>query len=175
MVGRLIMRKVLLLNSSEEVISVINWQKAAVLYLTGKAKKPHNFDDFHEVQTSSGIFKLPTALVLITYVRIPFKNIPVTRENVLRRDGYQCQYCGRKMSRIEGTIDHVHPTSRGGKHMWSNVVAACRKCNNTKDNKTLEEAGLKLLCRPFVPTNDLLIMTAYDMHTNRSWTRWVMT
>ena len=505
------MRRVLLLNSSEEIISVIGWQRAAILYLTGKAKKPHNYDDFHDVKIASGIFRLPTALILVTYVRIPFKHIPITKENVLRRDGHEClatgtliqrkdqtwvevdnihvgdevrtasgygivsakrkkrkkngcvtvkpyyglpitvtrdhlcltekdgvlkfeeakdlrgkrlvfpvdprrnkrmrhnllkllgyyasegcvdrrygkacytvftigpdetdlarsikqcarsefgvtniedkirtdsrngntyrfiriysrrmaeylsasvpgkarekcltfeplslsrscletliesmmwgdgcdhkvrdsdcrilstssialalqfqrmlwriggfasivcgkqvnfnpgasiyqirwfprtedhlgkivnisgsdylsvpvqyiketvyngyvwdisiqtnielersfvtpagivhncQFCGQKLRSAEGTIDHVVPTSRGGKHAWGNVVAACKKCNNHKDNRTPDEAGMKLACRPFVPTHDLLIMTAYDLRTNRSWTRWIMT
>ena len=168
-------KKVLLLNSSEEVVSVINWQRAAVLYFTGKAKKPHNYDDYHDIKTVSGVFQLPTAMILVTYVRIPYKRIAITKENVLRRDGFECQYCGKKMSGAEGTIDHVHPTSRGGQHAWANVVAACKSCNNSKDNKTPDEAGMKLRCRPFVPTHDLMIITAFDLRTNECWTRWVMT
>ena len=169
------MKKVLLLNKSEEIVSVINWQRAAILYVTGKAKAPYGYDDFHDIQTASGIFKLPTALILVTYVRIPFKHIPITKENVLRRDGHECQYCGVRLHGSTGTIDHVVPTSRGGKHAWANVVAACKSCNNRKDNRIPDEAGMKLRCRPFVPTHDLMIMTAFDLRTNRSWTRWIMT
>ena len=168
-------KKVLLLNSSEEVLSVINWQRAAILYMTGKAKKPHNYDDYHDISTVSGVFRLPTAIVLVTYVRIPYKKVAVTKENVLKRDGHECQYCGRKMSASEGTIDHVYPKSRGGKHMWANVVAACKPCNNTKDNKTPDEAGMRLRCRSFVPTHDLMVITGYSLRTNTHWTRWVMT
>jgi 5-methylcytosine-specific restriction endonuclease McrA len=33
-----------------------------------------------------------------------------------------------------------------------NVVTACSKCNQKKDDKTLLEAGLQLLYVPYVPT-----------------------
>jgi 5-methylcytosine-specific restriction endonuclease McrA len=166
--------KVLLLNNSEEVISVITWQDAVIKYVTGKAKKPYGHDEFYDIRTSSMIFKLPTVLMLVTYVRIPHKSISITKENVLRRDGFECQYCGRKLTTNTGTIDHVQPTSRGGKHSWANVVASCVKCNNTKDNRMPEEAGMKTRCRPYVPTSDLLLITAVDLHTKKSWSRWVM-
>ncbi len=30
------------------------------------------------------------------------------------------------------TIDHVMPKSRGGEKSWTNLVAACKKCNQKK-------------------------------------------
>lgn len=166
--------KVLLLNKSEEIISLIGWQRAVCLYMAGKATKPYGHEDYYDIKTVSGIFKLPTALVLITYVRIPHRSFAVNKENVLRRDSYECQYCGKRLTNATGTIDHVVPTSRGGKHHWANVVAACRTCNCTKDNKLPDEAGLKLRCRPFVPKGDILIMTAIDLRSRTTWTRWIM-
>lgn len=70
------------------------------------------------------------------------------------RDGGQCQYCGRtKLKRGEFfTRDHILPTSRGGKDEWDNVVLSCSKCNNLKDNRTPEEAGMKLLSQPYAPS-----------------------
>ena len=44
-------RKVLLLNASEEVISVIDWFKAIHMLFTGKAIKPFNYDEYHEIKT----------------------------------------------------------------------------------------------------------------------------
>jgi hypothetical protein len=37
------------------------------------------------------------------------------------------------------TVDHVLPTSRGGKNERGNIVSACGKCNQDKNNMTLEE------------------------------------
>jgi hypothetical protein len=38
----------------------------------------------------------------------------------------QCVYCG---SNHDLTLDHVIPKARGGHNITSNVVPACRKCN----------------------------------------------
>jgi 5-methylcytosine-specific restriction endonuclease McrA len=48
------------------------------------------------------------------------------------------------------SIDHVMPRSRGGGHEWTNLAAACRRCNLTKRDRTPEEAGMRLL-RPCAP------------------------
>jgi len=47
-----------------------------------------------------------------------------------------CTYCG-----ISGEIqaDHVVPISRGGVHGISNLVPACRTCNQSKGSKLLSE------------------------------------
>mmetsp|Transcript_940 Transcript_940/g.1537 ORF Transcript_940/g.1537 Transcript_940/m.1537 type:complete len:242 (-) Transcript_940:34-759(-) len=64
----------------------------------------------------------------------------INTTNVLRRDGGMCAYCGGKAA----SVDHVMPLSRGGKHSWDNVVAACFKCNHFKGNKLLQECGKEL-------------------------------
>lgn len=171
------MRKVLLLNASEEVLKVINWQKAVKLMLDGKAKKPYGHNDEYEIKTVSGVLRLPTALVLVRYVHIPYKNVAVNKDNVLRRDDYTCGYCDKKLSGTTGTIDHITPQSKGGKHDWLNVVAACKICNNKKDNLSLQQAeskfGMKLRIKPHVPSRDFMILTSVNIDTHETWTRWV--
>lgn len=49
----------------------------------------------------------------------------------------RCAYCRSKGSL---TIDHVTPVSRGGKHVISNVVPACKRCNDTKNDAPLHVA-----------------------------------
>jgi 5-methylcytosine-specific restriction endonuclease McrA len=49
-------------------------------------------------------------------------------------------------------VDHVVPKSRGGENTWLNLVTCCSSCNRTKDNKTPDEAGMKLLKKPYEPT-----------------------
>jgi len=165
--------KVLLLNHSEEILDVISWQRAVTLLFSGKARKPHGYDDEYEIKTVSGVFRLPSAIVLVSYVRIPYKKAAVNKENVLKRDKFTCQYCGKHLTMSSGTIDHVHPTSRGGRHEWKNVVAACAKCNNKKANQRPEEAGMVLLSHPSVPTRNLIVLTGINPHTLGTWTRWV--
>jgi 5-methylcytosine-specific restriction endonuclease McrA len=47
--------------------------------------------------------------------------------------GDPCSYCGARAD----TIDHVDPVSRGGRHDWKNLTAACRRCNSRKSDRVL--------------------------------------
>lgn len=78
---------------------------------------------------------------------------PLTNENLFIRDMHICLYCGRHYPASKLSRDHIIPTSRGGKNVWNNVVAACKSCNHAKDDMTPEEAGLKLLAIPYVPSH----------------------
>jgi hypothetical protein len=48
-------------------------------------------------------------------------------------------------------VDHVLPRSRGGGTTWTNVVAACLRCNLHKGNRTTDEAGMELVRTPSHP------------------------
>lgn len=50
-----------------------------------------------------------------------------------------CFYCAEKLSRRQRTLDHLTPKSRGGTAALSNMVLACRSCNNAKSDMTLVE------------------------------------
>jgi hypothetical protein len=82
---------------------------------------------------------------------VPDFSLPLCNRTLFRRDDHRCLYCGRKFCRAELTRDHVLPTSRGGTDRWENVVAACKRCNWIKDDRTPEEAGMPLLAVPFRP------------------------
>jgi len=59
------------------------------------------------------------------------------RRRVFERDSFTCQYCGETNGPLQ--CDHVIPVSRGGSNEESNLVTACKKCNQAKHNKTPEE------------------------------------
>jgi hypothetical protein len=71
---------------------------------------------------------------------------------LFRRDAYLCLYCGARFTYSLLSRDHVTPFSRGGRDIWSNVVSACRRCNNAKASRTPEQSGMQLLAVPFTPT-----------------------
>lgn len=171
--GNRIHRDVLLLNASEEVICVIDWIKAIHMLFTGKATKPYNYEEYHEIKTKTGVYQLPTAIVLIEYVHIPYKNCPVSRRNIIKRDKFTCQYCAKHLGKKEYTIDHVIPRSRGGKNTWENLVACCRKCNIKKSNNLLSEVNMTLLKEPKQPSRDFIHIVGIDKNTNKSWSRWI--
>lgn len=75
----------------------------------------------------------------------------LTNRELFRRDRHVCAYCGKSFSDLKLTRDHVIPTSRGGKDIWTNVVTACERCNHKKDCQMLDECGMKLLYVPYTP------------------------
>lgn len=60
-----------------------------------------------------------------------------TRMAVFTRDNFTCQYCGAAGVPLE--CDHILPVSRGGSDDLSNLTTACAPCNQSKNNKTVEE------------------------------------
>lgn len=108
-------------------------------------------EEAHEGRTI-GPFPMPKVLRLVRYVYIKVRNgmrAPrYSRAGILKRDNDTCLYCGKHAT----TIDHVLPRSQGGPSSWTNCVAACRKCNEKKRNRTPKEAGMVLAYEPFAPS-----------------------
>ena len=143
----LIRRPVLQLNASYEPLRIITAKKALTLITKGVA--------LVEVPTSTmiypGIF-LPSVIRLRTYRHVPIRMQVCSRKNIYIRDGHRCMYCGTRFGSESLTLDHVIPRSHGGRNEWSNLVAACNKCNHRKADRTPEEAGMFLIRRP-LPAN----------------------
>lgn len=65
---------------------------------------------------------------------------------ILNRDNFQCQYCGRTPTRdhIKLHLDHIKPQVDGGKTEIDNLVTTCDKCNIAKSDRPLRnEAEFK--------------------------------
>lgn len=61
---------------------------------------------------------------------------PELRKEIMRRDHYTCQKCGKYMPDEVGLhIDHIVPVSKGGKTVASNLRVLCSKCNGSKSDK----------------------------------------
>ena len=138
---------VLVLNGNYEPIHVCNTKRAMGLILAGKATVLENGRGF--IHTVSRAYERPSVIRLFYVVPRPRPRVRLSKREILRRDGYRCQYCGRQTSQL--TIDHIVPRSRGGPHSWENLVTACPQCNRRKGGRTLAEARMTLLHRPFEP------------------------
>lgn len=140
------MSRALVLNASYEPLSVVSGRRACVLVLTGKADVVSATDE--QVRSERRAFDVPSVVRLRYYVRVPFgRRSALSRRGVFARDGHRCQYCGARAE----SIDHVHPRSRGGEHVWENVVAACRRCNANKRDLLLRDTSMRLERQPFEP------------------------
>jgi 5-methylcytosine-specific restriction endonuclease McrA len=142
------MGRALVLNASDAPLAVVSARRAVVLVLKEKA----------EVVVTNGLIfrserlelEAPSVVRLRRFVKVPFRaRAPLTRRAVFARDGWACQYCGKSAE----NLDHVIPRSRGGEHIWENVVAACRRCNAKKENHLLTEVGMRLAHQPFAPSD----------------------
>lgn len=60
------------------------------------------------------------------------------RFEVLRRDNYQCRYCGAKPPETALRVDHVVPEALGGRAEPTNLVTSCEPCNNGKSSVVLD-------------------------------------
>lgn len=138
------MAPALVLNATYEPIAVVSIKRAIVLVLAEKAEIVAAGDD--EWRSATAAVPVPVVVRLRQFVKIPYRSrIPLTRQNLMVRDGHTCAYCGKRAT----TIDHVVPRSKGGPHRWENVVAACERCNGKKGDRTLAQLRWTL---PFTPT-----------------------
>lgn len=80
-------------------------------------------------------------------------NVALTNKILFARDRNTCAYCGNTFTNNHLSRDHIHPVSRGGQDVWTNVVSACVKCNTHKSAKLLKECGLELLYVPYAPSH----------------------
>lgn len=95
---------------------------------------------------------LPPIIATDGDIRHSDQHVPAVSNRLLfRRDCYLCMYCGDRCSPEQLTRDHILPRSRGGSEKWTNLVTACRRCNQRKGNQTPEEANMPLLAVPFKP------------------------
>jgi hypothetical protein len=63
------------------------------------------------------------------------------RFEVFARDGFTCQYCGRRPPEVVLELDHVHPASKGGSDDITNLIASCYDCNRGKRAKVLSQVA----------------------------------
>lgn len=163
------MSKVLVLNASYEPLNITSWRRAVILLLKGKAEQlEHNGHYLYRD------FPLPSVIRLRYYVRVPYKEIPLTRRHILDRDRHTCQYCHYRGEQL--TLDHVIPRSRGGGDTWENLVTACVRCNVKKGNRTPKEANMTLQTSPRKPYSslhfELVKHTKGELH--QEWRKYVI-
>lgn len=153
------MRRVLVLNASYQPLNLVNIKRAVVLVLKEKAEIIEERGG--HLHSERMAMPYPSVIRLVYYVSVPYRTVSLSRRAVFIRDRYTCQYCGDRAE----SIDHVIPRSRGGRHVWENVVAACRRCNARKMNRLPSEAGLKLTHKPIEPHDHVWIFSmASDIH-----------
>src|SRR5512138_1670632 len=156
---------VLVLNANFEPVNVCDMRRAIGLILAEKASLVLNGRG--EIKTINHSFPRPSVIRLQNMVHRPRPQLKLTRREVFRRDNYTCQYCGKKTSDL--TIDHVIPRHMGGKHIWTNVVAACSACNHRKGGRRPEEIHMHPLRLPVEPPSSANYIFGRHLPENEEW------
>jgi 5-methylcytosine-specific restriction endonuclease McrA len=159
-------RQVLVLNRLFQAIQVTSVRRAITLLYKGQVRavgadyRTYDFDNWQDipVQPQDLAITTPARSILVPYVvqllrfeKVPRQEVKFSRGNIYLRDRNRCQYCGKKFSTSELSLDHVVPVSRGGKSTWENVVCACLKCNVRKGNRLPTECSMVLIHPPKRP------------------------
>jgi 5-methylcytosine-specific restriction endonuclease McrA len=153
----------LVLNATYEPLCVVSLRRAVVLVLAEKAVVVEVTSDLMHSERLT--VPIPTVVRLARFVRVPYRReVPLTRRAVLERDAHRCVYCGIKAD----TIDHVRPRSRGGTHVWTNVVAACARCNHRKGDRLLAELGWHIAVTPMQPPSTVAVVMGWTVR-EPSW------
>ena len=121
------------------------------------------------VRSPTTIMRIPSVIALRNFVP-PNGHVAFTNDNVFLRDRYRCQYCGERRPL---TIDHVHPTSKGGTHTWTNVVAACDLCNSRKGDTVGLMHPMKVPRRPSQAELLALKRALHKHYVHETWVEYL--
>jgi len=191
---------VLVLNRLWLAIRVIDARRAFSLMFRNLAEAirvddgsfvGHNFDSWSELSEAKDQFDgidgqaydwvrtvrmqiaVPKIIRLLGYDRLPKQEVKLNRRNIFARDRNLCQYCGRKFSTQELSLDHINPRSQGGESSWTNLVCCCVKCNTRKGGRTPIQANMKLIRQPVKPHRNPVVALRVGNDRYASWRQFV--
>jgi len=153
--------KTLVLDVAYIARSIITTERAFVISMKGNAEVIHEYDEYFKLVNPDYQFKKPSVIKVKKYVNDLLHTVPLTRENVYRRDNYSCVYCGESRRKLL-TLDHLVPKSKGGENTWQNLVTACKKCNNIKSDQSVDEFGYKIE-KPYQPHYLMMMKSMFEI------------
>lgn len=150
---------VLRLNQLGQPLGWINWQQAAVLYARDRViwslgERIYSIHGgYNRRLGQDSIIHIDPIVAASGFSKLEAVGLTpgLTNRELFRRDSHSCMYCLRRHSDHHLTRDHVVPLSRGGADVWTNVVTACKKCNQAKADRLISESGLQLFAVPYAP------------------------
>jgi len=162
---------VLILNSDCSPLSIIplstvSWQEAIKLLVLQKVVAVENYSDW-QVHSQRTTIQVPSVVITKRFYQT-YNRIRFTRNNLLIRDQFRCQYCDKQFSSKDLTVDHVWPKSMGGKRTWENSVMACVDCNQERGDDT----SIQPIKKPHKPTYYELVRARKNFPVDMSHPSW---
>jgi 5-methylcytosine-specific restriction endonuclease McrA len=170
--------------SAKRAMTLIYRDLAEVVSLEDGQYLSYDFSDWVEVSAAKAAFEpeqhdwirtvrfqiaVPKIIRLLVYDKLPRVEVKLNRRNLFARDQNRCQYCGRRISTKDLSIDHVVPRSRGGETCWENVVCACLRCNVKKGGRTPTQAHMTLVAKPMRPRRSPVLTVRLSDSRYASW------
>ena len=166
------MTRTLVLDPGYQPHRIVSWQRAVTMLFEGKVEVIEEYDQ--DIRSVSITIKMPAVVRLLRRIRGRKKAVKFSRINVMTRDKFRCQYCGRKLPMRQLNYDHVVPRSRGGRTVWENIVTSCYRCNDRKGGRTPAEAGMRLRTRPVKPRSLPFVTLRFNTESiPDAWASWV--
>jgi hypothetical protein len=150
--------QILRLNIAGQPVEWLHWQEAVSLFarevvvwtLGGTVRRVQG--GVSRLTGRQSCIELPSIVACDGDRILPQRtSYPLSNRTLFARDDYLCMYCGKSHPERDLTRDHILPKSRGGRDAWENVVTACRRCNQFKGNRTLDELSMDLIALPYRP------------------------
>lgn len=170
--------------SAKRALTLLYREQVEVVAVENGAYNSYNFDSWVEVSQFKHHFEphkhdwvstvrfqvaVPRVVRLLGYDRLPRAQVKLNRRNLFARDRNRCQYCGKKFSTTELSIDHVVPRSQGGKNTWENIVCSCIRCNTRKGGRTPDQAHMKLIQPAVKPRRSPVLTIKMSDSRYASW------
>lgn len=149
-------------------LSTIPWEESIKYLVLDKATVLAWHEDW-VVRSARWETKVPSVIILKDYMKAK-STVRFSRANVYLRDDGTCQYCLEPITAKESTLDHVVPTSKGGKTSWENCCTACGPCNAGKADQT---KGWKPANTPKKPSYYELVNKRKKMPFNVRHAQWL--
>ncbi len=167
--------RVLLLNFSYEPLGTVGVARAMCLVMRN-AVFVEEYEEGRVLRSPRAEFFVPSVVRLRHYVNVRRRRQPpgLRRLRILVRDRFCCQYCGRQMAAHELTLDHITPRSKRGRSTPENLVAACKRCNTRKGDRTPEEARMPLLTTQSALSAGLdLVLLCHYAESRPEWRKYL--
>jgi 5-methylcytosine-specific restriction endonuclease McrA len=164
----------LLCKELAEVVSLEDGQFATYDFVTWRELSEYRASHFRKadddwVRTVNSQIQVPRVIRLLEYDKLPKQAVKFNRRNIFARDNNQCQYCGKRFSTAELSLDHVVPRSQGGVSTWDNIVCACLNCNVRKGGRTPRQAHMALIKKPEKPKRSPVLNLKLTQTKYQSW------
>lgn len=161
------MTQVLLLNANFQPLKTVSLQRAISLILKDKIDILESVPD-KKLRSPSVEIPYPSVIRLKKFVNVPKRRTVYSRRAIFSRDNYTCQFCGKKLSREDSTVDHLIPVEECKRlniraSTFTNCTTSCAPCNRKKRNRRLEDSGMKFYdpnYTPKTPRVDYLVVSS---------------